>query len=92
MDADVHPPAVSRQEDRGGAVMSHKKIERPEYLYENLERLPKLLKERGLLQRELEEQAGLPKKQTTRWICGESLPSSPNYNRMAEFFGWRLWE
>ena len=71
--------------------MSHKAIERPSFLYDNLEQLPKLLKERGIQKKTVEETAGIPRQSLTRWICGGSYPSRENYNKLAEFLGWRLW-
>ena len=72
--------------------MTRKRIERPEYLYENLEILPRQLKERGSTQREVEEAAGIPHQSLTRWICGENYPSKENYNKLAAYLGWRLWQ
>ena len=71
--------------------MSRKRIERPEYLYENLEMLPQQLKERGSTQREVEDAVGIAHRRLARWICGENYPSRENYNKLAVFLGWKLW-
>ena len=71
--------------------MARKRIERPEYLYKNLEMLPHQLKERGITQREVEDVIGMAHQRLTRWICGENYPSKENYNKLAEYLGWRLW-
>ena len=71
--------------------MSRRIVERPEYVYENLDKLPKLLEELGKTQAEVAMESGLSSFQLSTWIYGSRMPCQESYNKLAEYLGWRLW-
>lgn len=66
-------------------------IERPEYVYENLERLAEILEERGIKRRDVSDRLGIAYGLFMNWVKGYTTPSKENYNKLAEYFDWRLW-
>ena len=64
----------------------------PLYVVENLDAMKDTREERGLSLAEVALKTGI-KAGTLRSYENNRLSAGrPNYNRLATFFGWRLWE
>ncbi|MBQ7220715.1 MAG: helix-turn-helix transcriptional regulator [Synergistaceae bacterium] len=71
--------------------MTRRNIRRPEFVYDNLDTLPELVKAEGSSAK-LAKKAGIHPDAFSNYARGFSLPSMETYNKLAEYFGWRLWE
>ena len=71
--------------------MTRHNIGRPEFVLDNLDKLPELVKAEGSSAR-LAKKVGIHPDAFGNYARGFSLPSPETYNRLAEFFGWRLWQ
>ena len=70
--------------------MTRHNIGRPEYVYDNLDKLPELVKAEGSYAI-LGEKCGVKPCTLEVYVHGYSLPSRESYNNLAEYFGWQVW-
>ena len=59
---------------------------------ENLDAMKAEREARGLSRKEVSEQIGIEVGMLRSYENNRMSAWRPNYNRLAEFFGWRLWE
>ena len=64
----------------------------PQYVLENLDAMKAEREARGLSRKEVSEQTGIGAGTLRSYENNRMSADRPNYNRLAEFFGWRLWD
>ena len=64
----------------------------PLYVVENLDAMKDVREERGLSREEVAVKTGIGAGTLRSYENNRLSAGRPNYNRLATFFGWRLWE
>ena len=72
--------------------MIRHKFTKPDYVYENIERLAEFRQKRNLTQQELSTAVGINYRLLKCYELGYQIPVKQNYNKLAEVFGWQKWE
>lgn len=63
----------------------------PDYVLDNLDRLKSERRRKGVSLIDLRIFCGVGSSTIYRYETGESYPTRLNYNRLAEYFGWKKW-
>ena len=64
----------------------------PEYVFEHLDTLKSEALKHGYTLKALSEQSGLARATLSGVTNGNLPPTRYNYNKLAEFFGWEVWQ
>ena len=64
----------------------------PEHVKNNLYLLAYEREQRGLSHRELQKLTGVREDILVAYESGKVLPTAGKYNRLAEYFGWEVWQ
>lgn len=62
-----------------------------DFIIDNLSELKKLRIERGMTIEELSKVTGVRRDIILAYEEGRGSPTMAKYNKLAEFFGWKLW-
>lgn len=64
----------------------------PAFVIDNAENIRAERGERALLRQDLADATGVSSHSIRDYENNGVVPKKPNYNRLAAFFGWRLWK
>ena len=65
---------------------------KPEFIRENIYRLSTIRTSKGLTRKDLSRSVGMPEYLIRGYEEGYRSPSRKNYNKLADFFDWQVWE
>ena len=65
---------------------------KPDFVRKNISQLLTLRTTRGLMHCDLSKAVGIPEHLLKDYEAGYRFPIRGNYNRLANYFGWKVWK
>ena len=91
MDADIYGRATGREKDKGCVIMT-RRISAPLFVIENVDEMPELRARHGYTRGDVANQSGVKHDYISQYERGYCYPNKEHYNKLAEVFGWEIWQ
>lgn len=72
--------------------MAHHRVSAPSFVIEYIDNLAQTRTEKELSRRNIADRTGVPYDYISQYERGYCFPSKNNYNKLAKFFNWEVWE